>query len=79
MQEQEQTWYTLGELAAGLNIPRWKLAYLIERGELPEASRKVPGRRLFSAEDVEKIRQILKDKPVKTRHKSELRALPPAT
>ena len=50
---------TIGEVARQVGIDRWRLAYLIERGELPPPSTQVPGRRLFSPEDVEKIKQAL--------------------
>lgn len=53
------SYQTIGPVAAHLGIPRWQLAYLIERGEVPPPSLHVPGRRLSSAEDVERIRQVL--------------------
>lgn len=43
---------TIGQVADRLGIPRWRLAYLIERRAVPGPSSKVPGRRLFSSEDV---------------------------
>jgi DNA-binding transcriptional MerR regulator len=46
---------TLGTVAERLAVPRWKLAYLIERGAVPGPSLQVPGRRLFSEEDVSRI------------------------
>jgi hypothetical protein len=42
---------------------RWKLLYLIERGDLPGPSVIVPGRRLFTDEDVESIRAALAKRP----------------
>ena len=53
------TFMTIGQLAREVGMSRWRLAYLIERGELPPPSAEVPGRRLFSPEDVEKIKQAL--------------------
>ncbi len=50
---------TTGEVATELGIPRWRLAYLIERGELPSPSARVPGRRLFTDDDVTRIRRAL--------------------
>jgi hypothetical protein len=50
---------TIGKVAAQLAIPRWWLAYLIERGDLPGPSLQVPGWRLFSDDDVAKIREAL--------------------
>ena len=53
------TLLTIGQVARDLSMPRWRLQYLIERGELPEPSQRVPGRRLFTAEDVEQLRIAL--------------------
>ena len=50
---------TIGVVAAELGLDRWRLAYLIERGTVPEASVKVPGRRLFTPSDVEAIQDAL--------------------
>jgi DNA-binding transcriptional MerR regulator len=50
---------TIGEVAKQVEIPRWRLAYLIERGDLPGPSLQVPGRRLFSEKDVDCIRKTL--------------------
>jgi len=53
------TFVTIGQVAREVGMSRWRLAYLIERGELPPPSAEVPGRRLFSPEDVEKIKHAL--------------------
>jgi DNA-binding transcriptional MerR regulator len=50
---------TIGSVAAEVGVPRWRLAYLIERGTVPGPSLQVPGRRLFSSDDVECIRRAL--------------------
>jgi MerR HTH family regulatory protein len=50
---------TLGTVAERLSVPRWKLAYLIERGDVPGPSLQVPGRRLFTDEDVARISAAL--------------------
>jgi hypothetical protein len=50
---------TLGTVAVRLAVPRWKLAYLIERGDVPGPSLQVPGRRLFTDEDVARISAAL--------------------
>lgn len=50
---------TIGALAAELGVDRWRLAYLIERREVPDASLKVPGRRLFTPEDIGRVREAL--------------------
>jgi hypothetical protein len=54
--------HTIGPVAARLGIPRWRLAYLIDRGDLPGPSLQVPGRRLFSEEDVRRIGRCLEDR-----------------
>ena len=51
---------TIGEVAARLAMPRWTLAYLIEKGVVPGPHLTVPGRRLFSMEDLERIREALR-------------------
>jgi hypothetical protein len=53
---------TIGHVANLLAIPRWRLAYLIDRGDVPAPSLQVPGRRLFSDEDVERIRRAIADR-----------------
>ncbi len=50
---------TTGQVAELLKVPRWKLAYWIERGDVAGPSVTVPGRRLFSKADIEKIRKQL--------------------
>jgi excisionase family DNA binding protein len=55
--------FTCGEAAAQLGLPRWKLQYLIERGEIPGPSHQVPGRRLFTFEDIRRIAQALAESP----------------
>jgi hypothetical protein len=54
-----RNYHTIGPVAARLGQPRWWLAYLIDRGDVPGPSLQVPGRRLFTDEDVEKIRAAL--------------------
>jgi hypothetical protein len=56
---QNTVYSTIGTVAIRLGIPRWRLAYLIERGTLPGPSLQVPGRRLFSEADVERIQQAI--------------------
>lgn len=54
---------TIGDVAAALAVPRWRLAYWIERGDVPGPSMQVPGRRLFTDADVERIRAALEKRP----------------
>ena len=49
-----------GEVARLVGIPRWKLIHLIETGILPDASFVVPGRRLFTDQDVKQIKVAIK-------------------
>jgi DNA-binding transcriptional MerR regulator len=56
---------TIGGVAETLGVPRWRLAYLIERGIVPDASVRVPGRRLFSDEDVSRIRLAIAERAKK--------------
>jgi DNA-binding transcriptional MerR regulator len=58
----EKAYSSIGPVAARLGIPRWRLAYLIERGDVPGPSYQVPGRRLFSEEDIERLIQALETK-----------------
>jgi hypothetical protein len=61
--EVNESLFTSGEAAAALNLPRWRFLYLIERGDLPEPSYEVPGRRLFTSEDIERLKQALAARP----------------
>jgi DNA-binding transcriptional MerR regulator len=58
---------TIGAVAAQLGLPRWQLAYLIEHGDVPGPSLQVPGRRLFSAQDVVAIRKALEGRTAAAR------------
>jgi hypothetical protein len=44
-------------------MARQRLLYRIERGDLPGPSYEVPGRRLFTEEDVQRIAAILEKRP----------------
>jgi DNA-binding transcriptional MerR regulator len=66
-----ETYSSIGAVAARLGIPRWRLAYLIERGDVSGPTLQVPGRRLFSEEDIERIRRALDERngaPTKLPH-----------
>jgi DNA-binding transcriptional MerR regulator len=64
---QAERYRAIGDVAAALGLPRWKLAYFIERGVVPDASFRVPGRRLFSDEDVSRIRRAIAERANKSR------------
>lgn len=53
---------TIGKVAEFLGIARWRLSYLIERGDIPGPSVLVPGRRLFTQGDAELIRNALEER-----------------
>jgi len=55
--------YTSGVVADRVHLPRWRLLYLVERGVLPGPTYTVPGRRLFTADDIRRIEAILADRP----------------
>jgi hypothetical protein len=54
-----ERFYTIGEVAAELGLPRWRLAYFVERGVVSGPTVEVPGRRLFTVKQVEMIRKEL--------------------
>lgn len=56
--------HTIGIVARRIDLPRWKLAYLIEKHALPGPSFQVPGRRLFTEEDVLQIEKKLQQEAV---------------
>jgi DNA-binding transcriptional MerR regulator len=62
--DKELAFFTSGQVAKQLQIPRAKLLYLIEKGDLSEASSRVAGRRLVTKEDIKKIEISLKPKGV---------------
>ena len=60
-----------GEVARRVSLPRWRLIYLIDKGELPGQSLKVPGRRLFTEDDIRRIVAVLarqRDEQSKNEH-----------
>jgi hypothetical protein len=65
-----------GALAAQLGIPRWRLAYLIEHGDLPGPSIQVAGRRVFSDADVERIRAALAKRGATRRRRKDVAKYP---
>jgi hypothetical protein len=59
----QKKWLTSGQVAARVGLPRWRLLYLIERGAVPGPSVQVPGRRLYTATDVDHIAEALEQQP----------------
>ena len=66
----KKKWFTSGEVADKVGEPRWRLAYLIEKRVLPGPSFQVPGRRLFTSADIEKIVRALAQRP-ELRHREQ--------
>ena len=58
----ETPFYTSGEIAETVGIPRSRFLYLVESGNLPAPSHAVPGRRLFTAGDLARIQQVLRSR-----------------
>jgi hypothetical protein len=56
-------YFSSGQVAARLGLPRWWLLYLLEKELVPGASLQVPGRRLFTDQDVRKIATALESRP----------------
>jgi hypothetical protein len=52
---------TIGPVAQQVELHGWLLAYLIVRGCVSGPSLQVPGRRLFSEEDINRIRAVLNE------------------
>ncbi len=50
---------TSGEVADAVGLSRSRFLYLLEAGVLPGPTHAVPGRRLFTSEDVENIKRAL--------------------
>ncbi|MCZ2341159.1 MAG: hypothetical protein LC104_05105 [Bacteroidales bacterium] len=57
------TLLTSGPVADRVRLERWRLLYLIERGDLPAPTFQVPGRRLFTEDDVRRIEEALAARP----------------
>jgi DNA-binding transcriptional MerR regulator len=58
----EKEHYSTGEAARELGMQRWKLSYLVERGDVPPPSVALPGRWVFTREDIERIRKALNER-----------------
>ena len=50
---------TAGQLCRELNIRYYRLDYLIRNGYVPKPKRLGSGQRIFSDEDIEKIKQVI--------------------
>ena len=55
--------YGTGSVALRVRMSRDHFVYLIAKGKLPGPSLQVPGRRLFTEEDVRKILRRLEEEP----------------
>jgi hypothetical protein len=56
---------TSGEIADAVGLPRSRFLYLVEHGDLPGPTHAVPGRRLFTVEDLEHIKRVLTSRQAK--------------
>ena len=63
--------FTSGEVARQNSIPRWFLLYLIEKQEIPDSSYSVPGRRLFTASDIDDIKEALRKRHEAQQHEEK--------
>ncbi len=64
--------HSLREAARQLDLPTWKLAYLVDRGDVAPPSAQVPGRRLFTDDDICRIQQQLADRAAASRQDRSL-------
>ena len=71
--------YSTGAIAQQIQLPRWRLIYLIDSGTLPEPSIQIPGRRIFTGEDLWRIQEILQARPELTVKRARSTAVSPAT
>ena len=55
MKTNQGSLHSSGAVADRVNLPRWRLLYLIERGDVPGPTYEIPGRRLFTEADVQRI------------------------
>ena len=66
---------TTGVVAEHVGIPRSRLVYLLESQQVPGPSHQVPGRRLFTKQDVTDIERTLRENPA-LRRVRKLTSLP---
>jgi predicted DNA-binding transcriptional regulator AlpA len=50
---------TSGEVADAVGLSRSRFLYLLEAGDVPGPTHTVPGRRLFTSEDVDRIKRAM--------------------
>ena len=56
----------------GIEMPTWRLLYLVDRGYVPRPSRMVRGRRLFSASDIDAVCDAIRHRKQNVKaHKSD--------
>lgn len=59
MSEADLRLFGSGEVARRLRMPRWKLLYLIDRGDLPGPHLQIAGRRLFTEDDIGRLQDAV--------------------
>ena len=57
--------FSSGKVADTVGLSRWKFLYRVERGDLPGPTHIIAGRRVFTVEDVEQIKRVLKTRQAK--------------
>lgn len=67
---------TVGKVAQQLSVPEHRIQYLFRARKIPEVPR-IGGRRVFTAEDVRRIAEVLGVSYRKTAHKKRGGAAPP--
>lgn len=68
---------TSGEVCEVLKIEPYQLAYLLETKQIPPPRKTLLGRRLyFTQEDLERVRQRLKAREIRSRLRSSKRSSP---
>jgi len=55
-------YFTTGQVANMCGVPAWKIGYLVERGFVDEPAQRIPGRRLFNSDELERIRAALRER-----------------
>jgi hypothetical protein len=63
--------FSSGQVAVQVGLPRWWFLYLLDKGLLPGPSLQVPGRRLFTQEDIQRIGAALERRPELRRSERE--------
>jgi DNA-binding transcriptional MerR regulator len=58
----ERKLYSTGDAAKALDIQRYQLTYLVETGHVKEPALRIAGKRAWSEEEIERVREVLWDR-----------------